>query len=267
MAEYDDWASLYDIVHSGLEGETEFYVDAACKTKGSVLELACGTGRITLPVAMRGIPIVGLDLSQPMLDRCTAKWNDACGASEVPHDKLQLVQADMSAFELDQQFSLIIMPYRSFMHLLKYREQLDCLECIAAHLEPEGRFIMNIWVPSAAYIYAYGSVPEESEPTHIDKYQNGKDGNTIEHYHSVYCNEFEQRLEELHIFVVLDKDGGEVSRKHLPLTRTWITLREMRNLIAVSSLEVEGVFGDFDKSPLTKKSTESVWVLKHRSPQ
>lgn len=265
MAEFDDWASVYDVVHSGLPGEADFYVKAASEAKGSVLELGCGTGRIAVPIAGRGISVVGLDLSRSMLDRCTAKWEDARRASGIKEDKLELVQADMSAFELGRRFSLIMMPYRSFMHLLRFREQFGCLESVAEHLERDGRFIMNIWVPSAAYIHAYRSVSEGPEHVHIDTYQDGRDGGAIEHYHSVYCDEFEQRLLEEHLFVTVDRDGGEISRKCLTLTRTWITVREMHNLVAASPLEVEAVFGDFAQSPLTANSTESVWVLKRRT--
>jgi SAM-dependent methyltransferase len=267
MAEYDDWASIYDIVHSGLEGETDFYLNAASEAKGSVLELGCGTGRITVPIAAMGITIIGLDFSRPMLDQCSAKWADVQGAAPIADDKLELIHADMSAFELDRKFSLIIMPYRSFMHLLNFYEQLACLQCVAQHLDEDAQFIMNIWVPSAAYIYAYKAVSDEPEPTSIDTYQNRKDGGTIEHYHSVVCDEFAQQLREEHLFIAMDKDGGEVSRKRLPLTRTWIFVREMHNLIEASSLEVESVFGDFDRCPLTPNATESVWVLKLRTDQ
>lgn len=264
MAEFDDWAAVYDIVHAGLPGELDFYVKAASETTGNVLELGCGTGRITVPIAELGKTIVGLDISRPMLDRCMEKWTASCQVSGVSKDRLKLVQDNMSTFCLNETFSLIILPYRSFMHLLRSEEQRSCLEKIAEHLDDGGRFIMNMWVPSAAYIYAYSEKPETSEYARIDTYEETDTDHSIEHFHSVFCNEFEQRMVEEHLFVTVDKDGGEVTQKCLPLMRTWITVREMNNLIAASPLEVDAVWGDFSASPFSEGATESIWVLKKR---
>jgi SAM-dependent methyltransferase len=264
MAEFDDWAAIYDIVHSGLPGELNYYLALPHQAEGRVLELGCGTGRIAVKLAEAGIRTVGLDLSRPMLDACASKWVSISGEGNLPSETLVLIQADMSAFDLDQKFPLIIMPYRSFMHLLRFKEQLACLECIANHLEDGGRFIMNIWKPTAGYIHAFSSAPDEPEYSHIDTYQNSGVPGKIDHYHSVFCDEFEQSLVEEHVFITVDDEGEEQGRKALPLLRTWLTVREMHNLIAASSLEVESVFGDFSETPIYSGSTESIWVLKRQ---
>ena len=68
MKYYNEFAELYDDVSKGLTGELEFYLKEAKKAKGKVLEAACGTGRILLPLLEAGIDIEGFDISKSMLD-------------------------------------------------------------------------------------------------------------------------------------------------------------------------------------------------------
>lgn len=264
MAEFDAWAAIYDRVHPGLPGEAEFYIRQAADLHGTVLELGCGTGRIAIPIARSGTPVVGLDISKTMLQRCDAKWRAESAIPSSDSPLLRLVQADMATFELRETFSRIIMPYRSFMHLLRTSEQRKCLDRIAAHLETNGRFILNVWVPSAQYINAFSVHRANQEFTLIANLQDEDTGEALEHYHTVRCKELTQQMIEEHLFVSKDVQGQEVERKVLPLVRTWIGVREMHNLIAASPLEVVEVLGNFDGSPLQPDSTESIWILKRR---
>ena len=259
MAEFDAWVHHYDTVHKGLEGEEAFYLEETKKCSGKILELGCGTGRITIPIALQGKSVVGLDISQPMLDECARKWGNE---SHTNHKNLTLIQGDMSDFDLGEQFPLIIMPYRSFMHLLTQKQQINCLNRIADHLEPGGLFIMNTWVPSAAYIYAFGSSTDESEFNQIDTYEQDTDGGVIEHYHNVQYHEFSQHMYEEHLLITKNSKNESIKKEILPLVRTWFTVREMKNLIIASELMIESVWGSFDRTPIDETHTEAIWVLK-----
>src|SRR5271163_949957 len=94
--------------------DIQFYCDSAENYGGPILELGCGTGRITMPLAQRGQQITGLDISQKMLERAAEK-RDALSAEQ--RDRVRLVQADMTKFDLGEQFPLIIIPFRPFQHL------------------------------------------------------------------------------------------------------------------------------------------------------
>ena len=72
-SDYDRWADVYDTVYTYLRDDIPFYVDAAKRYGGPVLELGCGTGRVTVPIAEAGVEIVGLDISQAMLDVARSK--------------------------------------------------------------------------------------------------------------------------------------------------------------------------------------------------
>jgi SAM-dependent methyltransferase len=135
-------ADLYDLVHLGpWKGEAEFYMRQAERWGRRALELACGTGRLTLPLAAHGLQITGLDLSPAMLARARAK---AAAAGTA----IEFVQADMRDFRLGQQFDLIFIPVNSICHLLTREDVEACLRCVRAHLQPRGRFIVDVFNPS-----------------------------------------------------------------------------------------------------------------------
>jgi SAM-dependent methyltransferase len=106
----------------------------------AVLDLGCGTGRVTLPIAREGIETVGLDNAPAMLD--VARRKAAAEALDVPW-----IEADMRDFQIDRSFGLIIIPYRSFLHLLTGEDQMSCLASVREHLVPGGRFALNFFTP------------------------------------------------------------------------------------------------------------------------
>ncbi len=127
-------------------GDVPFYLRLARETAEkdqSVLELGCGTGRVTIPIAQAGIDVVGLDDAPPMLDVARRK----AAAAGV---RVRWITADMASFSLDQRFGLVIIPFRSFLHLLTEAGQLACLRCVYDHLLPGGRFALNVLAPASA---------------------------------------------------------------------------------------------------------------------
>ena len=118
-----------------------FYIKQVKKYGGPVLELACGTGRITIPIAKEGIPIVGLDFSVKMLTQARKNSNQ---------DNLEIewIEADMTNFSLSSKFSVIIMPGAAMNWVLENREIENCLSCVKKHLKSGGRFIFNVFNPN-----------------------------------------------------------------------------------------------------------------------
>lgn len=261
MAAYDRWAAYYDIIHQGLPGEAEFYVGQATRKGGTALELGCGTGRIAIPMAMSGVNVVGLDNSKPMLDRCRVKKR---AIGKTP-GTLKLVHADMTDFDLGTAFDFIAMPYRTVMHLLTQDEQRRCLRTVRRHLKTDGVFALNLWVPnllgSACRMGGAGGGFRFA-----GRYSMEGLPHSIVHYCSSGYDEFRQLLIEEHLIHEVDRNGAIVRTVTLPMLRTWITPREMGNLVRLCGYAVDGLFGDFDCNPLDASSTEMVWVLK-RGPE
>ena len=100
----DHWASMYDWIYSWKQDDISFYVNEARKSGGPVLELGCGTGRITIPVAKSGTEIVGMDISTKMLDLAQEKANRQI----TDTTNLTFIKGDMTHFSLNQKFSLVL---------------------------------------------------------------------------------------------------------------------------------------------------------------
>jgi SAM-dependent methyltransferase len=140
-------ARAYD---AEIEGEAvvvddiPFYVGLAQQAAANghgVLELGCGTGRVTIPIAQAGVEVVGLDNSAAMLDVAGAK------AIEAAVTNVRWVEGEMESFELAQRFGLVIIPFRSFQLLLTDEQQLSCLNLVWRHLQPGGRLALNLMNP------------------------------------------------------------------------------------------------------------------------
>ena len=100
----------YDLLNADVVADIPFYLEEARRAGGPVLELACGTGRLTIPIAQTGVEVVGLDQSASMLAHLRTKARQA--GVEVP-----LVEGDCREFELGRKFALIFMAFNSMQHL------------------------------------------------------------------------------------------------------------------------------------------------------
>jgi len=142
----------YERQSPGLAGDIEFYLGLAQEAKGPVLELGCGTGRVTIPIARAGVSVLGIDRASSMLVVASKR---AAGITCV-----DWVQTDMRAFTLSLRFGLIFVAYRGFQHLLSQADQRACLRRVFAQLLPGGRLALNIVNPAAHGIkFRAGWVP------------------------------------------------------------------------------------------------------------
>src|SRR5436309_7203510 len=139
---YDSFiADYYDEspIVKGRVQDVAFYRNAARDFGDPILELGCGTGRITMALAEAGKRITGLDLSERMLERAVKKRAtllvEAC-------ERVHLVQGNMAGFDLGEKFRLVIIPFRPFQHLLEVHQQMNCLECVRKALAPGSRLVL-----------------------------------------------------------------------------------------------------------------------------
>jgi SAM-dependent methyltransferase len=140
-SEFYDYPDLYDALLP-IGAHVPFYVELARQQAGAVLELACGTGQLTIPIALQGLQTVGLDQSSAMLDVAT-KRAAAVGAP------VAFLQGDMRDFALGRDFNLIIVARNSLLHLLSTVDLLAALTAVRRHLAPDGVFAFDIFNPDA----------------------------------------------------------------------------------------------------------------------
>ena len=136
----------YDLLVAPLElNDLAFYLDEAKRASGPVLELACGTGRLTIPIAQSGIEVVGLDQSRSMLAHARAKAGEA-GV------KIAWAEADCREFNLWRKFALIFMAFNSMQHLHDAESLTALFERVRNHLAPGGKFVFDVFNPSLAIL-------------------------------------------------------------------------------------------------------------------
>ncbi|MEV4682445.1 class I SAM-dependent methyltransferase [Streptomyces kurssanovii] len=106
--------------------------------EGAALEFAIGTGRVAVPLAGRGVPVAGIEMSEPMIEQLRTKADEAT---------IPVVVGDMATTVAPGKFSLVYLVYNTISNLLTQAGQVECFRNAARHLEPGGRFVVELWVP------------------------------------------------------------------------------------------------------------------------
>ena len=141
---YDSIARLYDPWSRSVVEDVAFYVEEASRAApGPVVELGVGTGRIAVPVAAAGISVIGVDSSAGMLEICR-EAADLAGVS----GKLDLRLGDYSRPPVSERVSLVLCPFRAYLHLHSEAERLAALRAAFDLLVPDGRLVFDVFTPS-----------------------------------------------------------------------------------------------------------------------
>lgn len=258
-ADYDVFANYYDLEYGQFTDDLDFYLDLARRSTPPVLELACGTGRVSIRVAQAGIPITGVDVSAEMLAHARAK------AESIGDLPLTLVEGDMRTFELEERFGLVIIPGRSFLHMLTPEDQKTALLNIHRHLIKGGRLALNIFVPDIRLIAEHmgGLLGRPLKFSH--EFVDPTDEQRVVVWQDHRYDPYRQRIHVHMVYERLDDDGTVLTRQHKSYTLCYIFEREMRHLLELCGYEIEGLYGYFDMRPFTSTSTEMVWVARKAS--
>jgi len=256
-AGYDDVEALGEMYdHVPLyqaRPDVGFYVEEALDTDGPVLELGSGTGRVLFPIAQRGRPITGVDNSARMLARCRERL---AGESAEVRSKVKLVKSDMREFDLgDERFSIVLIPFRPFQHLISTSDQIAALKGIHRHLEPGGRLVFDVFNPNIRYLIDDRTEEREDTPE-----VELPDGRSFRRTGRVVAPHIVDQYSEVElIYYVREADGSERRIVHGFLMR-WFWRYELEHLLARCGFKTKAVFGDFNRSPLTDASPEMIFI-------
>lgn len=241
MDVYDDMAEYYDLIYSD-SVDREFYLREARNARGKVLEIACGTGRILLKLLAEGIDATGIDLSHSMLAELMKK-GQAMGI------KPRVFQADMVTFKLDQSFKLIIVPYRSFLHLKDADEREKALRNFRWHLENGGRLILHTYKPSA-------EEQEATEGYHLIEREELADKNGMR-YKLDWMLQMDAKRGLGKYRIILETGSG--LKRIFEMEIHFVEEKEMRRELRAAGFKNIKAYCGFDYSPELEGCREVLW--------
>ena len=217
MALYDEIASFYDPWSRSVTEDVGFYVDEALASGGPVVELAVGTGRIAIPIAQAGIDVIGVDTSSGML-AVARRAADEAGVSS----RVDLRLGDLREPPVAERVSLVICPFRSLLHMESEDEKLRALRAARALLEPDGRFVFDVFSPSREDIEETQGLWLEREPGIFERADWNEGSRTLT--------------------LSIRSDGAVTS-----FGLHWLSVAEWLRLLDEVGLVVDAVYGWFDR--------------------
>ena len=241
---YDD-AALYDRIVAPPAESLDFYLAEARAASGDVLELACGTGRLTVPIALalahEDRRVTGLDLAPAMLEAARRK-------AAVAGVTVELTTGDMRHFALGRRFGMIFVAFNSLLHLTSNDALSACFTRVRAHLTPGGTFAFDIFNPS---IRMLARAPHER---------------------ATVMRIPDAELGEIHVEAMSDYDAatqvnrgayilsapGRPEYLRAPVHLRSIFPQELPMLLAANELELVARYGDFEREPFTSESPRQV---------
>lgn len=251
----DLYSALYDVTVPDWPGEIAFYQTLALAAAGQdVLEIASGTGRVTLPLARAGVHITGLELSTAMLAQARAK---SVGLSGVTW-----AQGDMRTFDLGRRFGLVIIPGHSFQFMLTPDDQVQCLQCIQHHLVPGGTLVVHLDHQDLGWL---GSLTTTRHGAFIvgAPVAHPTTGQLIRTAHAWTYAAATQTAAVTTVWEEVTADGAVLARWERPPMPLHCVFRfEMEHLLHRVEFVVEAVYGDFKGSGLTDTSDSMIWVAR-----
>jgi SAM-dependent methyltransferase len=258
----------YDALNSFLVADIPFYVEEAkraawildthppAKSAGRmghpVLELACGTGRLTIPVAQGGVEIVGLDLSASMLAHARTKAK-AAGV------EIEFFEGDCRSFELGRKFALIFMAFNSMQHLHDYASLAALFANVRKHLAEGGRFVFDVFNPKLE-ILARASGDRRLEREYQDP--DGKGTMAFEH-----SGAYHDATQVSHIrcyFVRRGANGEEAEVREEELHLRSFFPQELDLLVRSQGFEAVEKFGNFERKAFGSGDPKQVVVCKSK---
>jgi SAM-dependent methyltransferase len=235
----------YDLYNSFYNPDIEFYVNRARAGGGPVLELACGTGRLTIPIARAGLTITGLDVSPGMLARAREKSANVTSAIEWIH-------GDCRDFHLGRRFPFILFAFNAIAHLHTFEEIKSFFNCVREHLAPGGSFVLDHFNPNL-----YMLTRNSDSKYHVYSYDD-PDGNGEVSVSENNAYHRDTQVNHITWYIKI----GEDKPYSVPLNMRIFFPQELDALLRYNGFEIVEKYGDFDEAPFTTDSPRQVFVCR-----
>jgi ubiquinone/menaquinone biosynthesis C-methylase UbiE len=251
------FAELYDASVPDWDGELDYYrrlVSEALDSGQAVLEVACGTGRVTIRLAHEGVSIVGVDLDEEMLQVARIKSSDLTN--------VRWVRGDMRSFDLEETFGLIIVPGHSFQFMCTPQDQIKALETFRHHLTSGGTLVLHINHDDVEWLGDLlrnpgGRFEPVCEIRHPQTDRRMRKSNAWAFEQCTQTATVITRWEEM------GEDGSILQTwERQPMALHCVFPFEMEHLLARAGFIDRVVYGDFLQNPLDERSPDMIWVAR-----
>jgi ubiquinone/menaquinone biosynthesis C-methylase UbiE len=243
---WDDYAPFYDWENAQTLGRRDvpFWRRLAAPVNGPILELGCGTGRVTFPLARDGAAMVGIDRSAEMLARAAARKRRMRRRAGI-----RLVRGDIRHLPFpDRSFPLVIAPYGILQSLLRERDLADTLDTVARVLTRDGVFGLEL----------VADLPSWDEYTKRVSLRGRRAGGS---HVSLVESVRQDRARRLTIFEqeFTEKRRGRQSRRTFTLTFRTLTVAQMVRRLEKAGFAVSALLGDYQGGPWDPRA--DVWII------
>jgi SAM-dependent methyltransferase len=241
---YED-AEFYDVEFASRELEIPFYRKYAAQARGAVLEVACGTGRLTFPIARDGVDVAGLDVSRPMVERAHAK-------SAAEGLKVEWFEQDCRNMCLPKTYALIFSATNAMQHLLDVDSVCAFLRSARRALAPGGQLIIDVFHPD------FAKLARPVAERYVHKTIKASDGKEIR---VEVASEYHAASQVLHFDLFYLQEGEMLRTKHVNM-RCFFP-EELLALCRWNGLEVVKRFGDYDESEFMEASPKQILICQN----
>lgn len=237
-------ADIYDGMNTSVT-DLEFYKRWLPKNKNArILELCCGTGRLTIPIAKDGYDITGVDYTVSMLEQAKEK------ASEAGVD-IEFIEADIRALKLSEKYDLIFIPFNSIHHLYKNEDLFQAFQVVKNHLKEGGLFLLDCFNPNIQFI-----VEGEKEQKEIAKYTTNGGREVLIKQIMRYENKTQINRIEWHYYI----NGEFDSIQNLDM-RLFFP-QELDSYLERSGFNITHKFGSFEEETFNDDSEKQIFVCR-----
>lgn len=248
-------ARLYDVFP--FDADVPFYTALAAAEGGRVLEVACGSGRIVVPLARACRRVVGLDASPHMLSLARAKL--VAAGLDSP-ERVRLIEADMRAFALGETFDLAIIAVKSFAYLTERADQLRSLQAVADHLRPGGVLAVDLLHPSPEWLSARPGSLNQDLVQHTPEL-----GATVARTETTVSTDLARQVRVIRSAYEIVSDDGSVKKRFVEWPYRFTHRFEAEHLLERAGLTVDAVYGGYRREPFRSESAAMVFVARRQA--
>ena len=233
----------YDLLNKRVIDDIPFYIQQAKKHGDPVLELACGTGRVTIPLAESGINITGIDISESMLSHAQAK-------TKKKKVTIEWIKADCRDFKLNEKFNLIIFPFNTIAILEDLKSVESCFLCVRNHLNDNGRFIIDFFNPQLDML-----TKDPNECDVIAKYSDPDGKGKIIVAESHFYDAASQISRVKNYYMI-----GNQKEVAVGFNMRIFYPQELDALVHYNGFTIEAKYGNYNESPFVSESSKQLIV-------